>query len=72
VSLPDSNSTDFGEPEPSRTEPAGILVRKPRASIYTVLLGISLAAIVLGCLFLAMEITEYDHLWNRPWAQSAR
>jgi len=63
VSLPDSNSTE---------KPAGILVPKPRASIYTVLLGISLAAIMLGCLFLALEITEYDYLWSRPWAQSAR
>ena len=63
MSLPDSNSTE---------QPAGILVRKPRTSIYTVLLGISLVAIMLGCLFLVLEITEYDYLWSRPWAQSVR
>jgi heme/copper-type cytochrome/quinol oxidase subunit 3 len=57
VSLPDSRST----------EPAGVLVRKPKSNVYTALLGIALAAIMLGCLFLVLEITEYGALWSRPW-----
>jgi hypothetical protein len=46
VSLPDSSF------EP----PRGVLVPKPRTTIYTVLLGIAALALVIACAVLAMEI----------------
>jgi hypothetical protein len=35
------------------------LVQKPKTSIFTVMLAIALTALVLGCLFLYLEILEY-------------
>lgn len=66
----DSSSIDASEE--SRAEPAGILVPKPRTSIYTVLLGVALGALMLGCLFLLLEISDYGPLWSRPWIPGAR
>jgi hypothetical protein len=37
----------------------GITQRKQRANIYTVLLIVSLVALLAGCLFLWLEINEY-------------
>ena len=37
----------------------GITQRKQRANIYTVLLIVSLVALLAGCLFLWLEISEY-------------
>jgi hypothetical protein len=48
-------------------KPAGILVRKPKTTLYTVLLGIAAAAIAIGCLFLILEISQYGALWSSPW-----
>ncbi|MEX2172614.1 MAG: hypothetical protein WD851_25065 [Pirellulales bacterium] len=39
--------------------PRGVLVQRPRATIYTVLLAIALVAILLGCLFLWLEISAF-------------
>jgi hypothetical protein len=36
-----------------------VLVQRPRATIYTVLLAIALVAILLACLFLWMEINAF-------------
>jgi len=49
VSLPDS--TDPGR---------GVVVHKPKANIYTVLLGISLLAIIMAIIFLCMEMGRYN------------
>jgi len=38
----------------------GVLVSKPKADIYTALLGIALAAILLGILFLCLEMRRYN------------
>jgi hypothetical protein len=57
------------QPDSKSTRPTGILVRKPSTSIYTVLLGVAAAGLMLGCLFLLLEIQQYDWLWNRPWIQ---
>jgi hypothetical protein len=54
------------------TEPAGVLVPKPKSNIYTALLGIALAAIVIACLLLVFEISEYGAIWSRPWNASVR
>jgi hypothetical protein len=39
---------------------AGPVVRKPRSNVYTVMLVLSLLAILVGCLFLYLEIQYYD------------
>lgn len=59
----------MSQPDSKSTRPTGILVRKPSTSIYTVLLGIAVTALAFGCLFLLLEIQQYDWLWNRPWTQ---
>jgi hypothetical protein len=38
----------------------GVLVPKPKADIYTALLGIALAAILLGILCLCLEMNRYN------------
>ena len=47
--------------------PTGILIRRPKTTIYTVLLGIALAAIVIACLLLFVELNRYDYFWRLPW-----
>jgi hypothetical protein len=47
-----------------------VLVRKPKATIYVALLGVAVAALVIGCLLLLLELNQYDYLWNRPWKAS--
>ena len=59
MSLPDSASN----------RPRGVLVRKPKTSIYTVLLGVTIGALAIGCLALALEIMRYGWLldaWKIP------
>jgi hypothetical protein len=56
VSLPDSSSE----------RPQGVLVRRPRTSIYTVLLMISLVALMFGCLLLVIEMAQYGFQWKPP------
>jgi hypothetical protein len=36
-------------------------------TIYTVLVGISAAALVIGCLLLLAEIWRYGAIWDLPW-----
>ena len=57
----------MSQPDSESTRPAGILVRQPTTSIYTVLLGIAVAALALGSLFLFLELLSYDWIWNTPW-----
>jgi hypothetical protein len=47
--------------------PRGVLVRRPKTSIYSVLLGISAAALAIGCLMLVLEIWTYGAPWTFPW-----
>jgi hypothetical protein len=53
-------------PESSFDRPQGVLVRRPRTSIYTVLLFLSLAALVAGCLIMAWEMLQYDVQYEPP------
>lgn len=48
-------------------KPVGVLVRKPKATVYVALLGVAVAALVIGCLLLLLELHQYDYIWNRPW-----
>ena len=50
MSLPGSNLAD---------EPRGVVVEKPKANVYTVLLGIALVAIIIGCVCLYAELNVY-------------
>lgn len=52
---------------PKAEKPVGILVRKPKTSIFTVLLGIAALAMAIGCVFLLLEISQYGALWSSPW-----
>jgi hypothetical protein len=61
------------EPKKARAEevgagaPRGVLVRRPKTSIYSVLLGISAAALAVGCMMLVLEIWTYGPPWTFPW-----
>jgi len=53
--------------KPAATTPAaaplasrGVVVEKPKADIYTVMLIVSLVAIVIACLCLYLEMRTYD------------
>ena len=50
-------------PASTANQPRGIVVQKPKADIYTALLGIALAAILLAILCLCLELSRYD--WER-------
>jgi hypothetical protein len=54
-------------PEPSSDEPRGVLVRRPRTTIYTAMLGVAAAALAIGCLMLLLEIWQYGAPWTFPW-----
>jgi hypothetical protein len=43
-------------PAPTR----GVVVEKPKANIYTVLLALSFVAIIIGCICLYAEMSAYD------------
>jgi hypothetical protein len=53
-----SKSTDAGE------SPRGVVVEKPKANIYTVLLALSLVAVLVGCLSLYLEMSAYNFEMN--------
>jgi hypothetical protein len=55
------------QPDSESTKPAGILVPKPTTTIYTILLGVATAALVVGSLALFLEVLTYDWPWNLPW-----
>lgn len=77
MSLPESNfeAAEFEEAEGEapaaaevRTEaPRGVLVRRPKTNIYSVLLGISAGALAIGCLLMILEIWHYGPPWSFPW-----
>ncbi len=39
--------------------PGGVLVQSPKSDIYVAILGVSLGAIVLGCLLLILAFNRY-------------
>ena len=52
----------MSQPNFESDSPGGVLVPKPKSSIYTVLLIIALIALVFACVFLYLEISEYGGL----------
>jgi hypothetical protein len=53
-------------PESSSDRPRGVLVRRPQSTIYTMLLFISLLALVASCLIMAWEMLQYDLQYEPP------
>jgi hypothetical protein len=53
-------------PESSFEPPRGVLVPKPRTTIYTVLLGLALVALAIGSAMLALEMWRYGFAWTPP------
>jgi hypothetical protein len=51
-----SPAPSAGAKSPTR----GVVVEKPKANIYTVLLALSFVAIVVGCICLYAEMNAYD------------
>lgn len=49
----------MSQPDLSSADPPGVLRSKPKTSIYTMLLLLALLALLLGCLFLYLEINQY-------------
>ena len=45
---------------PASTQARGVVVEKPEANIYTVLLILSFVAIVIGCICLYAEMNAYE------------
>lgn len=41
------------------SQPRTLVVQKPKSNIYTALLGIAALSLLVGCIFLAIEITRY-------------
>lgn len=42
-----------------RPPTGGVFVQTPKSDIYVALLGIALGSILLGCLFLVLELNRY-------------
>lgn len=57
MSLPESNSED---------QPRGILVRRQKSTIYTVLLLVVLLALAVSCLVLILEWAQYGFQYKPP------
>lgn len=53
-------------PESSSDEPRGVLVRRPKPTIYTVLLLIAILALAIGCLVMMLEWAQYGFQWKPP------
>jgi len=46
---------------PDLTDPnRGLVVHKPKADIYTCLLGVALVALIIACTYLAIELNRYN------------
>jgi hypothetical protein len=54
------------QPDSESTKPGGILIRRPTSNVYTGMLGVAAVSLALGCLFLLLEIMQYD-LFSAPW-----
>ena len=52
----------MSQPNFESDSPGGVLVPKPKSSVYTVLLILALLALLIACLFLYLEIGEYGGL----------
>ncbi len=63
----DAHSEELASKEPVSKAPLGVLERRPKADIYTVLLGVAAGALAVGCLVMVLEIWQYGPPWTFPW-----
>jgi hypothetical protein len=54
------------QPESNFDRPQGVLVHRPRTTIYTVLLFLSFVALLVGCLIMAWEMWQYGLQYEPP------
>lgn len=45
--------------QPDQPEGIGVTVRKPRTNVYTMMLILSLMAIIMACVLLCFELNDY-------------
>ena len=57
----------MSQPELSSDAPRGVLVRRQKTTIYTVLLILTAAALAVGSLMMILEIWQYGPPWTAPW-----
>lgn len=56
----DPGSLDSGSMDSPTMAPArGVIIKKPPTSIYTVLMIIATLAMLMGCIFLSLEVARY-------------
>lgn len=53
-------------PESSSDEPRGVLVRRQKTTIYTVMLLIVIVALAMGCLMMILEWAQYGFQYKPP------
>ena len=53
-------------PESSSEEPRGVLVRRQKTTIYTVLLLIAIVALAISCLVMILEWAQYGFQYKPP------
>jgi hypothetical protein len=44
-----------------------VLVRRPKTTIYTVMLVLTAAALAVASLMMLLEIWQYGAIWTAPW-----
>jgi hypothetical protein len=52
--------TDAGEEDDAPKKKRGVILQKPRANVYTVMMIVSLVALSVGCLCLYGEMKTYN------------
>lgn len=62
----------MSQPESSSSEPRGVLVRRQKTNIYTVMLILTAAALAIGSLMMLLEIWQYGSFWSFPWKVPTR
>ncbi|MCC7476560.1 MAG: hypothetical protein IT425_14310 [Pirellulales bacterium] len=62
----------MSQPESNSSEPRGVLVRREKANIYTVMLVVALVALVIASLVMIIEWSRYGFQWKPPANLGAR
>lgn len=65
MSQPDSKTILLSDPK-AASAPRGVYVGKPSFNVYTMMLVLSLVALVIGSVFFYLELTDYGP--GTPWS----
>jgi hypothetical protein len=63
----EAHAEEIHSKEPASEAPRGVLERRPKPDIYTVMLGIAAGALAIGCLVMVLEMWQYGPPWTFPW-----